>query len=136
MWEGKGPVDGLGGSIKRTVRRAVTARQSIVIVTNAEELVGAVQQSWVTVGLVKPEEIKCQKLFLDERWKNVKTLSDTQQAHDVVAASPATVECSRFPGAVKLFVHNFVSETNSEELHGFQCGNCSASNTANTEKKT
>ena len=67
--------------------------------------------------------------------ENVKTLSNTQQAHHVVAASPATVEHSRFPEAVKLFVHNFVSETNSQELHGFQCGNCSASNTANTEKK-
>ena len=73
---------------------------------------------------------------MDERWKNVKTLSDTQQAHHVVAASPATVEHSRFPGAVTLSVHNFVSETNTQELHGFQCDNCSASNTANTEKNT
>ena len=47
---------------------------------------------------------------MDERWKTVKTLSDTQQVHHVVAASPATVEHSRFPGAVTS-VHNFVSET-------------------------
>ena len=65
MWDDKRPVDGLGGSIKRTGRRAATARQSIV--TNAKEFVRAVCQSQVAVGLAKPGEIKCQKLFLDKQ---------------------------------------------------------------------
>ena len=63
----------------------------------------------MAVGIVKPEEIECLKLFLDEQCKNVPNLSGMQQVHHV-AASSSTVECSRFPGALKLSIQNFVSE--------------------------
>jgi hypothetical protein len=54
-FHGKGPVDGLGGSLMRMVRCAVLGHKSIE--SNAERFVQACKNSTVKVVLVKLEEI-------------------------------------------------------------------------------
>lgn len=52
---GKGSVDGLGGGLKRLVRRAVLGRKSVVI--NAENFAQACTNSTAKIVLVKPDGI-------------------------------------------------------------------------------
>lgn len=101
---GKGPVDGLGGSLKRMVRRAVLGRKTAV--TNAEHFVQACSYSTAKVVLVKPSEILEQKDFLNQRWKNVLTLKGTQLIHHLVPSGPFMVSYGQ---DVSLVSHNFLA---------------------------
>lgn len=78
---GKGAVDGLGGSVKRAVRRKVLSDVT-PIVQNGTDFVQAVGDGHkIELQLVQPESILGQKEFLDQRWLGIKTMPGTQQVH-------------------------------------------------------
>ena len=82
---GKGVVDGIGGTVKRTVLRAVNSRQCIV--SGAESFLSAAKKNNTKVKLllVLSNEIveAAQNQKVNDIWANVTTLPGTLAAHFV-----------------------------------------------------
>lgn len=106
---GKGPVDGLGGSVKRVIRKKVLSRKSVV--GNAAEFVNVYQvdSSQVKLVLVAVEEIEGMKSFLDQRWSLISTLKGTQQIHHLTAKGNYCVTHSRASQGMPTSTHCFVN---------------------------
>ena len=107
---GKGPVDGLGGSLMRMVRRAVLGRK--LIVANAEHFVQACKNSTAKVVFVTTEEVLEKKDFLNQRWENVSTLRGTQLIHHLVPSGPFKISYSRVSQGMSLISHKFSTPGN------------------------
>lgn len=114
---GKGPVDGLGGSIKRSIRKKVLSRKSVV--GNAAEFVGeyrASSGSPVKLILVSVEEIKDVNSFLEQRWSLISTLKGTQQIHHLTAQGNYGVTHSRVSQGMALSAHCFENNRPTPDL--------------------
>ena len=81
---GKGPVDGLGGSVKRSVWRHVKSGMSHI--ENAKEYatVAKERNPKIHIEYVAQAEIIDKKPSLDANWLNVCTVPGTQQLHCIV----------------------------------------------------
>lgn len=80
---GKGAVDGIGATIKRSLWKAIMARQ-VTINTPKEAFSFFVQNknlSGVTVLYGDKNEINKKTLFLQKRWENLKSVKNIQKMH-------------------------------------------------------
>jgi len=77
-------VDGLGGSVKRSVWRHVKSGMSHI--ENAKEYAAVAKErnSKIHIEYVAQAEINDMKPSLDARWLNVCTVPGTQQLHCIV----------------------------------------------------
>ena len=78
---GKGVVDGIGGTVKRTVWRHIRSDQAHI--TNAKEFADVAQLRCpnIHVSFIPTEQIKSFESFLDEKWKDVVGVPMTHQTH-------------------------------------------------------
>ena len=92
---GKGPIDGIGGEVKRSVWRDVL--KGNVVVNSALEFYEAAIKlnKTITVLYVKQEEIQEVADNLQERWNDCKTIPGTHSFHYVVPVSGAVVACGK-----------------------------------------
>lgn len=104
---GKGPVDGLGGALKRSVRRGVLSRKFSV--ADAQTFANACKGSTAKIIVVSPAEIEGQKAFLDQRWILVGGLKGTQQVHHVVATHSYAISYSRVSKGMPIVDHDFMA---------------------------
>ena len=94
---GKGPVDGVGGEVKRAVWRSIL--QNNTVVTNPEEFVQAAQKLWKKVKIVhvvKPV-IQEERGKLQERWDRCKAIPQTHSVHFAARASASTLAVAKKP---------------------------------------
>ena len=103
-------MDGLGGSLKRTVRQQVISRKAMV--KNAQDFAEAGKSSKISIVVVTPEDITGQKAFLDERWDQTKTLHGTRQLHFAVADGQYSIRHARYYGE-KVSRFSFVNGNDS-----------------------
>ena len=85
---GKGPVDGLGGSVKRSVWRHVKSGMSHI--ENAKEYAGVAKEinPNIHIEYIPHTEINDMKPSLDAKWLNVCMVPGTQQLHCIVPNGP------------------------------------------------
>lgn len=78
---GKGAVDGLGGSVKRSVWTAVKARKAII--NNAEEFYDLARRLSPKISFifVSQKQIEEGKTMLDDRWKGLKNIPAILSKH-------------------------------------------------------
>lgn len=78
---GKGPVDGIGGALKRLVRGKVMKRKAIVL--NAEQFASAAKDSKVKVVVVPTEEIdeRARLLQLEECFLKAPAVPGVSKCH-------------------------------------------------------
>jgi hypothetical protein len=107
---GKGPVDGLGGALKRLIRTKVLSRKAVV--KDATDFAKGCDKSAAEIIVITGDEIARQKDFLDQRWSTVSTLKGTQQVHSVIASSAYSVTHSRVSQNMDREFHSFRQENN------------------------
>ena len=92
---GKGPVDGVGGEVKRSVWRAIL--QDKEVVTNAEEFCQTAQKlcSKIEVLYVSKPVIQKERDKLQERWDRCKAIPQTHSVHFAARASDSTVTVAK-----------------------------------------
>ena len=91
---GKGPVDGIGGTVKRTVWRRILQRRALI--NSAEEFADVARECCPSIKIlfVSKKEIEATKERLDAKWiqNPVKTIPGTQALHYAVAASASDLK--------------------------------------------
>ena len=85
---GKGPVDGLGGSVKRSVWRQV--KSGMAHVANAKEyaIVAKERNEHIYIEYISHAEINEMKSTLDAKWLAVCTVPGPQQLHCIIPNGP------------------------------------------------
>ena len=78
---GKGVVDGLGGTVKRSVWRHVRSEQAHI--TNPEEyaVVAKERNPNITIHFISKDTVDASKQSLDAHWEGVMAVPQTQQKH-------------------------------------------------------
>lgn len=91
---GKGPVDGVGGTVKRTVWRRILQRR--VIINSAEQFAEVARECCPNIRIlfVSKNEIEKVKERLDEKWlqQPVKSIPGTQALHYAVAINVSDLQ--------------------------------------------
>ena len=85
---GKGPVDGLGGSVKRSVWRQVKSGMSHI--GNAKDYASVAKERnpGIYIEYISRDEINDMKTSLDAKWLNVCSVPGTQQLHCIIPNGP------------------------------------------------
>lgn len=91
---GKGAVDGIGGTVKRTVWLAVLRNK--VVVQSAEEFVKVARDLCISINVifVPAHTIKELTSECEERWKDCKQLPNTLKTHFLTPISTCTIATS------------------------------------------
>ena len=91
---GKGPVDGVGGTVKRTVWRRILQRRAII--NSAEEFAGVARECCPNIRIlfVSKKDTEKVKECLDEKWlkQPVNSIPGTQALHYAVAISASDLQ--------------------------------------------
>ena len=89
MAHGKGPVDDIGGAVKRAVWRRILQRRAIF--NSAEEFAGVARECCPNIRIlfVSKNEVEIVKDRLNDKWlqQPLKSISGTQALHRAVATS-------------------------------------------------
>ncbi|XP_063222679.1 uncharacterized protein LOC134531076 isoform X2 [Bacillus rossius redtenbacheri] len=114
---GKGAVNGVGGTLKRTVWRKVKSRQEIV--NSPVEFFQCTERNvkGVTVIFISAEEVKSSSSLLDERWEKVQPIPHLHKVHFVSPVRKGVVEVSTTSEKTNLttVVLQDLSEENEDE---------------------
>ena len=78
---GKGAVDGIGGTVKRSVRQKVLARQAIVSDAQSFYMIAKAAATKIELLYIPESEIVKNKEVLDQRWLHCQTPTGTQSVH-------------------------------------------------------
>ena len=97
FFETPGPVDGVGGEVKRAVWRSIL--QNNTVVTNPEEFVQAAQKLCKKVKIVHVAKavIQEERGKLQERWDRCKAIPQTHSVHFAARASASTLAVAKNP---------------------------------------
>jgi hypothetical protein len=93
---GRGPMDGVGGSVKRLVRKGVMANQCAI--RNAKDFVyyaTAVAKN-INIILIDAQLFKSQSSLLDQRRNKVRSIPNTLKIHYIKSLSLYNVEVKPF----------------------------------------
>ncbi|CAF3132105.1 unnamed protein product [Rotaria sp. Silwood2] len=89
---GRGTVDGVGGAVKRLVWKGMMAKQSIVRNANDFAHYATAVAKNINIIFVDAQDIKSQSSLLDQRWNQVRAVSNTLKIHYVKALSLYNIE--------------------------------------------
>lgn len=106
---GKGAVDGVGGTVKRTVHRAIMA--NICEPANASDFAQCAKERapGITTKFIPANTIEEAKNLLDNQWENIRNLSGLHGVHCVRTVAPYIVSYSTVSSSSAGTLFNFKS---------------------------
>lgn len=95
---GKGPCDGLGGTIKRMASRASLTKEYDDTITNAEEFFKWAQtlETDMIFEFCSDAEYKLKQIQLETRLGNLKTIKGTRDFHAIIPSGEGKLKCKKY----------------------------------------
>ena len=98
-------MDGIGGEIKRAVRRVILQRREVIVNAEQSAKVADSFSKTITVLYVIAAEVQTEAQVLSQRWRLVKPIPETLNVHFVKPNQGESLSVSR--------VTNFSDETHA-----------------------
>lgn len=115
---GKGPIDGLGGTVKRRLRESTNSRQ--IDPRNAKEFADCAKIICPNINIIYVDEkdIDCEKLNMDRLWcpngREVHNIPDTRTYHCFRSSNNYEIECSHISSEQPIIRFNFLTGKTSK----------------------